>query len=121
MRRTGKPRITGDWKPKFLVAFSNSGNVRYACREAGVARSTAYEAKESDPEFSAAWDVANEEATERLELVAYNRAVRSSDRLLEFLLKARKPDKYRDRLEIEASETTEVFVDLVPLRPEGGE
>lgn len=82
-------------------------------------RSTAYEARESDEAFAAAWDDAIEAATDALELEARRRAVEGTDRpvfyqggevgyvreysdtLLIFLLKAHRPKKFRERVELE--------------------
>ena len=106
-------------KEKFIVALSELGNVKAACKRAGVQRrKTAYDWREADAEFAAAWAEAEIVATETLEAEAWRRAVRGvrstktiyfkgesigqqveteySDTLLIFLLKARAPDKYRD-------------------------
>lgn len=49
--------------------------------------------------FAAEWDEAVDEGTDVLEDVAFRRAVDGSDRLLIFLLKARRPEKFRDGYE----------------------
>lgn len=102
------------WEELFLKALAETGNVSAAAKLAGVARQTAYEAKELRPEFAARWDDALEEACDALELEARRRAkdgaekpvfylgrevsrVREySDVLLIFLLKAHRPEKYRE-------------------------
>ena len=48
------------WTPVFLAALERSGSVRLAARLAGVGRSTAYDRRERDAEFAAAWDAAFE-------------------------------------------------------------
>jgi hypothetical protein len=60
--------------------------------------------------FAAAWNEAYEQGTERLELVAQERAINGSDLLLIFLLKGRGPTKYRDsvRHEVDARLTVSV-------------
>ncbi len=86
-----QPRV---WRPKFLAALADSGNVRYACEEAGVARQVVYRAKHEDQAFAEQWRLAIEDACDLLEAVARDRAIRTSDRLLMFLLAAHRPDVY---------------------------
>lgn len=95
-----KRRGVGEWRPQFLAALRNSGNVRAACQAAGVSRQLAYSHKEASKEFAAQWAEAMEDAIDVLEAVASQRAKASSDTLLIFLLKAHRPDKYADRLNV---------------------
>jgi hypothetical protein len=110
---------TAHLKTAFLRAFATYGNVSRACDESGAARRRVYEWKEHDPRFLAAFQFARVEAVERLENVAYERAVEGydkpvyqggervgtireySDSLLTLLLKANAPEKYRERSSIE--------------------
>jgi hypothetical protein len=62
---------------------------------------TAYDWRNRDTEFAAAWDAAIESGTDKLEDVARKRAVNQSDTLMIFLLKGRRPAKYRERHEFE--------------------
>lgn len=90
------------WSTTFLTVLRSTGNIRAACQQAGIARSTAYEARTSDPTFRREWDEAIEDAVDLLEIAARNRAISGgSDRLMELLLKAHRPDVYGDRLRIE--------------------
>lgn len=106
-----------------MNALRNSGNVRASCQAAGIDRSTAYKAREKSPEFAAAWDTALEEAVDSLEAAAWTRArdgvqrtepimyqgqkvgekvLREySDTLMTILLKAHRPEKYRERFDIQ--------------------
>jgi hypothetical protein len=93
---TVKKPSAGEWRPAFLAALRNSGNVRAACKAAGVSRKTAYQHRESASEFKAAWDDAIEDACDILEAEAWQRGRKSSDTLLIFLLKAHRPEKYRE-------------------------
>ena len=81
----------------FLTTLRETCNVSAACRAANIGRRTAYDWRNADAEFSAAWEEAEEEAVDKLEEVARNRAIDSSDRMLEILLKAHRPDKYVER------------------------
>jgi hypothetical protein len=101
----------------FFDALRRCGNVQEACAAASIARSTAYQWRDASPEFAAGWDEALDEAADRMEREAFRRAVEGtnepvfhqgqevgavrkySDTLLIFLLKAARPEKYRERTE----------------------
>lgn len=85
-----------EWKPAFLRALANGGNIRAAALAAGVDRHTVYRARAASAEFAKEWDAALEDACDILEAVATERAKASSDTLLIFLLKAHRPEKYRE-------------------------
>jgi len=92
-----KPRRTvGEWKPAFLGALSKSANVKYSCEVAGVNRQHVYDAREQDEAFAAQWRDALDDAVDTLEEAARGRALKSSDLLMIFLLKAHRPDLYRE-------------------------
>jgi len=69
--------------------------VTRACIEAEVAFSTVHSWRTHDPEFKAKWDEAIEQGTDLLQDVATQRALAGSDTLLMFLLRMRRPEKYR--------------------------
>jgi hypothetical protein len=110
--------VTLHLKKKVLEALAKTGVITYAARKAGVARQTVYAWCADDPDFKAAFDEALVASTELLEAEAYRRAhdgvlkpvfqggqrvgsIREySDTLLIFLLKARKPETYRERLDV---------------------
>lgn len=99
---------------KFLTTLADGGTIAAGAKAAGVHRATAYKWRDEDPEFAAAWDEAIEQGTDALEDEAKRRAVegvkepvfhkgeicghvqRYSDTLLIFMLKARRPEKYRE-------------------------
>jgi hypothetical protein len=107
-----------DWQEKFLKALADTGNVKAACHVAGVARPTVYEHRHKDESFAAAWETAIEESVDLLEIEARRRAVKGTDKpifhrgkqvasvkeysdtLLIFLLKANRPEKYRDNYKL---------------------
>jgi len=100
------------WQAAFLECLRATGNVSEAARAAQIRRSRVYECRSRDQAFAAAWADALEEAADRLEMEAFRRAVegigedrffrgdvvgrvtRYSDRLLMFLLKARRPERF---------------------------
>ena len=90
-----------DWKPDFLEALRGTATVTEACRVVGIGRTSAYKARQQDEAFAVAWADVEEESTETLESVAVQRAVDGSDTLMIFLLKSRRPQKYRENVKIE--------------------
>ncbi len=110
----GAPR----WRAKFLEALASSGNVLVSCRVSGVKRRNAYKHRDRFPAFRRAWDEAIEESTDALEAEARRRGTKGvdkpiyykgvkidtvkeySDTLLIFLLKAHRPEKFRDNYDI---------------------
>lgn len=117
---TQRARTTPNaWRGAFLVALAINANVTDACNTAGIVRQTAYKARGVDEKFAAQWDEAVDTAIERLEKIAWERATignespiysqgkfvgverKPSDALMQTLLKAHKPAKYRETLRLE--------------------
>lgn len=99
-----KPTIRTDRaRETFLATLRDTCNVSASCRAAMIGRSAAYDWRRDDPDFRAAWDEAEEEAVDKLEEVARKRAIDSSDRMMEILLKAHRPEKYVERVRSELS------------------
>ena len=86
------------------AALADGLSINAACRAAGVGRTTYYMWRNDDPEFASAADDAIEAGTDTLEDIARERAKDSSDTLLIFLLKARRPGKYRERYIVEGGD-----------------
>lgn len=117
-RAKAVPKSRKDWKPAWLEAFRKTGMVTAACRETGVGRRTVYNAR-VDEEFAAAWDEVEHETTDAMEREAFRRAVEGttepvvsagkhvtdvqkySDTLLIFMLKSRRPEKFRENVKVE--------------------
>lgn len=87
----------------FLEALATSPNVSAACKAAGVGRTTAYDAREADPEFAEKWTEALESAVDDLAADAFKRAKAGSDVLTIFLLKSHRPEVYRESTRQEIS------------------
>jgi len=101
-------------KEKFLEVFRKCGNVSAAAEKAGIQRINHYKWLERDSKYAQAFRDAEQEAVDALELEARRRAqvgwdepvyqagrqvgtVRKYDsRLLMFLLKSLRPEKYRE-------------------------
>lgn len=116
-RRERRPRW---WKP-FLAVFEQTGNITAASKAASVSRSAVYAARKNIEEFRLLFEDAEEVAADRLEAEALRRgvegweesvfyhgeevgAIRKYDsQLLLALLKAARPDKFKDRTATELS------------------
>lgn len=88
---------------RFLTALGEGLSVAGAAKLAGVGRQTVYDWRKRDAAFAAAWDDAIETGTDNLEDEARRRAMSTSDTLMIFMLKARRPGKYKDRRASELS------------------
>lgn len=93
--------------------------VNAACKLAKVGRTTVYEERQRNEGFALAWHDIEERTTEMMEREAYRRAVEGvtkplvsagkhvtdvteySDTLLIFMLKSRRPERYRDNVKVE--------------------
>lgn len=122
------PAFTPVIMARFLAAFAATGRLGTACRAVGLGNQALENARERFPDFDEAIDEAYQEFTDRLHEEAVRRAVdgwdepvfyqgevvgyirRKSDRILEMLLKAHIPDKFRDKLDVNASVTGGVLV-----------
>ena len=131
MRRGRNYKLVGRRKQLFLEALAARGNMTAAAHAAGVSRACAYLNRQNDDTFAKAWEEAEEIAADRLEAEAWRRGVegveepvislgkvvegadgeplmirRYSDTVLLALLRAHRPEKYRERnsVEIDVSE-----------------
>jgi hypothetical protein len=114
-----KKRRSDGWSPQkqreFIEALADTGSVSDAARSVRVSTTSCYRLRRAPGAegFAAAWDAALEEASKRLVDIAFDRAfngtyepiinqngnnvgarIRYSDRLLMFLLRAHRPDRY---------------------------
>jgi hypothetical protein len=121
-----KLKLTRDRQQRFLATLADTGIVSVAVEIAGTSRTRVYELRKRDAAFAGAWEEAEERAADALEAEAWRRAVagvpeplvssgkvvrdddgqpiairRYSDNLLLALLKARRPDKFKDRAVVE--------------------
>jgi hypothetical protein len=121
-----KLKLTRERQELFLKALADTGIVSAAVEMAGTSRTRVYELRKRDPAFAAGWEEAEERAADALEAEAWRRAVvgvqeplvsggkvvrdddgqpiairRYSDALMIALLKARRPDRFKDRAVVE--------------------
>ena len=106
-------------KARFLEALAETCNVTLACRAAGISNSQAYSWRKEDALFEERWAYALDEGIDLLEAEAHRRAFQGttkpvffqggecgeireySDGLAQFLLKAHRPEKYRERSQVD--------------------
>lgn len=69
------------WHDTFLDALAVVPNIAAAAAAAGINRTTAYVARDHNPEFKRRWDEALGEGCDNLELEAYRRAVDGVERV----------------------------------------
>lgn len=112
-------------KTIFLASLAQGTSVSTSASAAGVHRSTVYDWRNKDAAFAAAWESAEEAGVDVLEDEAKRRACEGwvepvfhkgelcgevrkySDTLLIFLLKGRRPEKYRDNHKIDLNAKVE--------------
>lgn len=126
----------GRRKRAFLASYEHWANVSEACRQAGIARSVVYRWQESDEQFSLAMRQAGDAATERLEREAWRRAtegtpykrtsywhgepvgtdekIEYSDNLMMLLLRARRPETYRDNVNVAVTQIVKTVAGVDP-------
>ena len=81
----------------FLAALEQGYSVTFARKKAGLDRAVLKAWRAGDDGFAEAWDAAVEAGTDLLEDLARERVATGGDSLLMFLLKSRRPEKYRER------------------------
>ena len=64
-----------DWTEVFLEALRNVPVIAHACRAAGVSRTVAWQRRQADQDFAAAFEEAMEAGIDRAEQEAFRRAV----------------------------------------------
>ena len=121
-----KLKLTKERQERFLKALGETGIVSAAVEIAGTSRTRVYELRKKDARFAAGWEEAEERAADALEAEAWRRAVvgvqeplvsggkvvrdddgqplairRYSDTLMIALLKARRPERFKDRAVVE--------------------
>ena len=123
----------------FVTTLAGGQSITKACEAARISRSTAYVWRDADDAFKALWDEALEAGIDLLEDEARRRAVEGverpvvamgkiarnddgsvlkireySDTLLALLLKAKRPDQYRERVDVNAKHSGGVTLNVTP-------
>ena len=123
-------KLTPKKKALFCQALAEGGSVSKAASAVGVSRNAMYKLRKRDEEFAQEWDDAVESGTDVLEDEAVRRAKEGTDKpvfyqgvecgrvreysdtLLIFMLKARRPEKFRDGV-VDKSEGVNQLAELV--------
>jgi hypothetical protein len=92
-------------KAAFLAAFSKCASVTESAKRVKLDRSNHYQWMRDDSEYAKAFEATRTEAADSLEDEASRRAFAGSDTLLIFLLKGMRPEKYRERTEIQLKDS----------------
>lgn len=87
----------------FLVAYMKYGVIGKAAQVAGIDRNTVRVWRERVEAFDEIYSTIEEEYTDVLELEANRRALEKSDSLLQFLLRARRPEKFNPTQNVQAT------------------
>ena len=112
-RRVSK--MTPAKKRAFCKAIANGASPTKAARALGVARSTVYYQRSIDPDFDTAWVEALEQAADLHEDALHELSVKTRNvGAVIFQLKNRRPDKWKDRHEVEQHQETRYVHDLHP-------
>lgn len=111
-------KATPKKRQQFCDVLAAGGSVTKAAATIHINRMTAYRWRERDKGFAKDWDDAIERGTDLLEDVAIERAMDKSDTMLIFMLKARRPEKFKERYE--AAFTGNIAVTVVTGVPDRG-
>ena len=120
-RKKAPSRTDPELRTALLEAMAETASVTKACQLSGVPRRTAYKWRDAEDGFAAAWDEALDRGADALEDEAVRRAFDGVDRpvfqggeevgtireysdsMLMFLLRGRRPERYKDRVAAEHS------------------
>ena len=91
------------WQAVFLRALRHNPNVTAAFRAAHISNFTAYKYREQDEAFAAKWNEALDASVDEVEETAFRIAKDGDNQMIQFVLKAFRPERYREtsRMEID--------------------
>ncbi len=96
-----KRRVPAGWRERVLSALREGYSISGAAKFAGVSRSHVYRNMERSPKFREQVNQAYDEGTDRLEDIALNLAAEGNGQVLMFLLKGRRPQRWREQMKME--------------------
>lgn len=120
MARTYTPEERVKKMKLFLKAYAREGVFTPSCQAAGVDVHVMRKWVKKYPKFARLFEEMQERFTDSLEMVAIERARDKSDTLMALLLRANRPDKYKDNHKIESNVNTSP-IQLVFTREEWGD
>jgi len=92
------------WRAVFLKALAKAPNVTLAAKAAGVSARTAYNHRDDDPVFSEQWLDALNQSVDRVETRCFELAAEGEPRLIEFILKSFRPERYLPTSRVEVDQ-----------------
>lgn len=104
--------IPDGWQDFFLELFNKTMLLGESCKATGISLGWLRDYRSAHPEFEAKIQEAYINQTEVLEQIAIRRAGEGSDRLLEFMLKSRKPEVYRENVHHEHEHTVSGGIEI---------
>lgn len=134
LREKTQVKISRRKRHAFLRALALTGKVNHSAQAAGYADSTYLrKLRQTDEEFSTQWDLALDAAADDLEDEVIRRAKEGvlephyhkgavvgftkkySDQLAMFMLKALRPDKYRETVTVDATLKGKLGIAIIPM------
>lgn len=107
---------------RFLKAYAKSGVMSYSAAQAGTTVATVRKWIKKYPKFGMKVEEMRERFVDDLEMVAIERAREKSDALMALLLKANRPEKYRENVKMDAEvKNQHAPIQLVFSRDEWGD
>jgi hypothetical protein len=101
-------QLTPKKREQYLAHLADGQSVTAASKAIGMTRQAMYARRKLEPDFAADWEDAVEAGTDGLEDEAIRRAKTGSDTMLIFMLKGRRPEKFKERVSTELSGKLEV-------------
>lgn len=101
MRKRHKQKLL-----RALKAYREFGTMKDACETADISRSSLIAAIKRYPKFAREWENAYEDYLDMLEHAATTRAKSGSDRLLMFMLKGGRREKYSEGINVNNTKNT---------------
>ena len=115
VRRKHGRGIDAPRKAMFLRELMRSPVVGTAARRAGLTRSAVYRERDRNDLFRVAWDQALVAAVDDVEQVLVEKAQGGDIKAIDMVLKAHRPERYRDRHEVAVVADSVIEVSLVAV------
>ena|SRR5438128_9743833 len=103
VRPRARTRIK-QWHAAFLRSLARTPSVSIAARSARISTRACYKAREADPEFAEAWSDCINKSVDKVKATAFKLASEGEPRLIEFILKSFRPERYRETSRVEVDQ-----------------
>lgn len=115
LRKMGGTGIDLWRRSVFVRELLNTPVIGTAARRAGLTRGAVYRERERDDVFRRAWDQALVGAIDDVEQVLVEKAHGGDLKAIEMVLKAHRPERYRERHEVAVVQDAVIEVNLVAV------